>query len=202
VNSLVSQGIAVIAANGNDRDLGIYWDSSLGSIESMLAVGSVTNVHFPAVYNMEDSEGNTYQYQAVWPLILSQVMTVYSHSLECAPAAWENTSAAVTNPNNTVVIVGVTADCSLGTQMSAASEDGIEYLIGYNVAWDPVSYDAGLEVPFGVTTLVVDPRTGASLLRHIKIESTYQLSFTDPTVTSTRLLTEGMLSNYSTFGPT
>jgi hypothetical protein len=86
--------------------------------------------------------------------------------------------------------------------MSAASEYGIEYLIGYNVAQDPVSQDAELEVPFEVTTLVVDPRTGASLLRHIKLGSTYQLSFTNPTVTSTRLLTGGMLSSYLTFGPT
>jgi hypothetical protein len=76
------------------------------SVESIPAVGSATNVHFPAVYNMEDSEGNTYQYQAVWPLILPQAMTVYSHGLECTLAAWKNTAAAVTNPNNTIVIVG------------------------------------------------------------------------------------------------
>ena len=55
VHYFVSQGIAVIAANGNDGDLGIYWESSPVSVESILAAGFATNVHFPAVYNMEDS---------------------------------------------------------------------------------------------------------------------------------------------------
>jgi len=202
VNSLTGQGIAVVAANGNDAYYGLYTQSSPGSVEGVLAVGSVTNVHFPNNYNMKDSLGNSYQYQAVWPLILPQAITVYSHGLECTPAAWENTAAAVTDPSNTIIIVGVTGDCGLATQMSAADAYGLKFLIAYNVAQDPVSQDAELETPFEVITLVVDPRTGASLLRHIKLGTTYQISFTDPTVSSSRLLTGGMLSNYSTFSPT
>jgi subtilisin family serine protease len=111
--------------------------------------------------------------------------------------------STTTDPSNTIVLVGVTADCPLGSQMSAASLFGIQYLIGYNVGQDPVSQDAELEVPFSVTTLVVDPRTGASMLRHIKSAgSTYSLSFTDPTAASVRMVTGGMLSNFSSFGPT
>ena len=69
-------------------------------------MGSATNVQFPSVYNMEDSEGNTYQYQVVWPLILPQALAVYSRGLECTPAVWGNNAATVTNPNNGIVIVG------------------------------------------------------------------------------------------------
>jgi hypothetical protein len=136
-------------------------------------------------------------------LVLPQALTVYYHGTDCTEAAWDTTAAAVTDPSNTIVLVGVTANCTLGSQMSAASLFGIQYLISYNVGQDPVSQDAELEVPFSVTTLVVDPRTGASILRHIKSAgSTYSLSFTDPTAASVRMATGGMLSNFSPFGPT
>jgi Subtilase family len=203
VNSITGQGIAVIAANGNDGDLGIYGQSTPASVESALGVGSVTNLKFPVNYNLKDSTGATFQYQAVWPLILPQALSVYSHGLECTPAAWEHTGAAVKDPANTIVLVGTTPDCSLGTQMSAASAFGIQYLIGYNIGQDPVSQDAELQIPFPVTTLVIDPRSGASMLRHIKSAgSTYSLSFTDPTASSVRMLTGAMVSNFSSFGPT
>jgi len=112
----------------------------------------------------------------------------------------ENAGAAVKNPSNTIVLVGITADCPLGTQMSAASAFGIQYLIGYNIGQDPVSQDAELQIPFHVTTLVTDPQSGASMLGHIKFAgSTYSLSFTDPKATSVRMLTGGMVSNFLVF---
>jgi hypothetical protein len=90
VNSITGQGIAVVAANGSDGSdgaLGIYGQSTPGSVESALAVGSVTNLKFTTVYTMEDSQGAIFQYQAVWPLVLPQALNVYSHGLECTPAA-------------------------------------------------------------------------------------------------------------------
>lgn len=203
VNSITGQGIAIIAANGNDGALGMYGESTPASVGSALAVGSVTNLKFPVNYNLKDSTGATFQYQAVWPLILPQALTVYSHGVECTRGAWQNTFAAVKNPSSTIVLVGTTPDCPLGTQMSAASAFGIQYLLGYNVGQDPVSQDAELQIPFPVTTLVIDPRSGASMLRHIKSAgSTYSLSFTDPSASSVRMLTGGMVSNFSSFGPT
>jgi len=203
VNSITSQGIAVVAANGNDGDLGIYGESTPASVETALGVGSVTNLKFPVNYNMKDSTGASFQYQAVWPLVLPQALTVYYHGSDCTQATWDTTGAAVTDPTNTIVLVGVTADCPLGTQMSAASSYTIQYLLGYNLGQDPVSEDAELEVPFPVTTLVTDPRSGASIVRHIKSAgSAYSLSFTDPTASSVRMVTGGMVSNFSSFGPT
>jgi hypothetical protein len=76
VNSITGQGIAVIAANGNKGDLGIYGQSTPASVKSALGVGSVTNLKFPVNYNLEDSSGATFKYQAVWSLILPQALTV------------------------------------------------------------------------------------------------------------------------------
>lgn len=203
VNALADAGIAVVAAEGNDGDLGTYSQSAPASVPAALAVGSVTNLKFPTVYNTKGSDGSSYDYESVWPLVLPQALTVYSHGVLCTQAAWQNTAAAVNkDPLNTIVIAGCTASCPLGTQMSAAAAFGLPYLIGYNVAQDAVSQDPELQVPFEVTTLVVDPRTGASILRKIKLGSSYQLSFTDPTVSSSRLTTGAMVSNYSSFGPT
>jgi subtilisin family serine protease len=57
VNSITGQGIAVIIANGNDGDLGIYDPSTPASVGSALGVGSVTNLKFPTNYNVKDSTG-------------------------------------------------------------------------------------------------------------------------------------------------
>jgi Subtilase family len=203
INAITAQGIAVIAANGNDGDIGIYGQSTPASVATAVGVGSVTNLKFPVNYNMKDSLGATFQYQAVWPLILPQALTVYSHGVDCTPDAWESTATAVKDLTNTIILVGLSAQCRLGDQMGAAATFGIQYLIGYNIGQDPVSQDAELEIPFPVTTLVIDPRSGASMLRHIKTSgSTYSLSFTDPTAKSVRMETGGMVSNFSSFGPT
>ena len=61
VDAITSQGIAVIAANGNDGALGTYAQSTPGGVESAVGVGSVTNLKFPTVYNMKDSTGAIFQ---------------------------------------------------------------------------------------------------------------------------------------------
>ncbi|PVH78927.1 subtilisin-like protein [Cadophora sp. DSE1049] len=203
VNSITARGIAVVAANGNDGHIGTYGQSTPASVGTALAVGSVTNLKFPSAYTASGSDGNAYEYFSVWPLILPSALTVYSHGVLCTQSAWANTAAAYNkDPANIIVIAGVTRDCPLSSQMSGAAYYGIRYLIAYNVDQDPVSQDAELQIPFEVTTLVVDPRTGASILRKVKPGSTYKMSFTDPTVKSVRLSTGAMTSNFSSFGPT
>ena len=203
VNSITARGIAVVAANGNDGDIGTYGQSTPASVGTALAVGSVTNLKFPSAYVASGSDGNTYEYFSVWPLILPSSLTVYSHGVLCTQSAWANTAAAYNkDPENIIIIAGVTRSCPLSSQMSGAAYYGIRYLIAYNVDQDPVSQDAELQIPFEVTTLVVGPRTGASILRKIKPGSAYNMSFTDPKVKSVRLTTGGMTSNFSSLGPT
>jgi minor extracellular serine protease Vpr len=50
VKALTAQGIAIVAANGNDGNLGIYAESTPGNVAGVLAVGSVTNAEFPSKY--------------------------------------------------------------------------------------------------------------------------------------------------------
>ena len=108
---------------------------------------------------------------------------------------------AITDPANTIVIAGTTSHCPASTQMSAAAAFGLPYLIVYNIAQDPVSMDAETQIPFEVTTLVVGPRDGASILRHYKPGGSLTMSFTDPSASSVRLTTGAMLSNFSSLGP-
>ncbi|KAL2070990.1 hypothetical protein VTL71DRAFT_14016 [Oculimacula yallundae] len=203
VDAITERGIAVVAANGNDGDIGTYGLSTPASAGTALAVGSVTNLKFPSTYTTTGSDGNKYEYSSVWPLILPTALTVYSHGVLCTQSAWANTAGAYNqDPANIIVLAGATRSCSLSSQMSAAAFYGIRYLIVYNVEQDPVSQDTEIQIPFEVTTLVVDPRAGASILRKVKPGSTYKLNFSDPTVKSIRLTTGGMTSNFSSFGPT
>jgi hypothetical protein len=203
VNAITSRGIAVVAANGNDGDIGTYGQSTPASVSTALAVGSVTNLKFPSGYTASGSDGSSYEYSSVWPLKLPSTLSVHSHGVLCTQSAWANTAAAYNkDPANIIVIAGVTRSCSLSAHMSGAAFYGIRYLIAYNIEQDPVSQDSELQIPFEVTTLIVDPRAGASILRKLKLGSIYKMSFMDPTVKSVRLTTGGMTSNFSSFGPT
>lgn len=88
VNAITANGIAVVAANGNDGDIGTYGQSTPASIGTALAVGSVTNLKFPSVYTSSGSDGSIYEYSSVWPLILPSALTVYSHGVLCTQSAW------------------------------------------------------------------------------------------------------------------
>ncbi len=66
-SGLVAEGLAVIAAAGNDGSLGTFNPSAPGTGPEVIAVGSVDNTVFPVVYNAIDSQGFQFNYASVWP---------------------------------------------------------------------------------------------------------------------------------------
>ncbi len=69
LETLKSRGIAVIVAAGNDgTDYGPFFPSSPATDPSVLAVGSVSSISYPTVYNAVDTDGKTVQYSQVTPL--------------------------------------------------------------------------------------------------------------------------------------
>ena len=89
--------------------------------------------------------------------------------------------------------------------MSGASAFGIQYLLAYNLeSLDPSPFaeDIETQIPFpSVATIVVNSTAGVQIVKNLQADSSYKLSFTSPAATSMELLTGGMMSNFSSFGP-
>jgi subtilisin family serine protease len=86
IKSVISQGVGVVVANGNDGHLGIYAESTPSDAPGVIAVGSVTNNVFPVMYTAQDSKGEKFQYASVWPVDAPE-LNVYHHGSECSKAA-------------------------------------------------------------------------------------------------------------------
>lgn len=203
VQSITAQGIAVIAANGNDGALGLYFESTPANVPGALAVGSVTNSMFPAIYNAQDAKGTLFPYASVWPLEFPKGMNVWYHGSSCDEDPWITTANAVQalNASITIVVVGTSPDCFLSDMMSAASVMGVQFLAGYNIATDIDSQDQETTIPFPeVATIVLDPATGAKLVKNVQADPKYILKFPSASITSKKMITGGMMSNYSSFG--
>lgn len=89
--------------------------------------------------------------------------------------------------------------------MSGASAFGVQYLLAYNlesVDPSPFGQDIELQIPFpSVATIVVKSDVGAKLVKNVQADQSYNLSFTSPAASSMELVTGGMMSNFSSFGP-
>ncbi|KAH8596882.1 peptidase S8/S53 domain-containing protein [Bisporella sp. PMI_857] len=205
VKAITDQGTAIIAANGNDGYLGLYFASTPGNAKATISVGSIQNTKFPILYPVEDSKGATFQYASVWPLDYPKGLNVHYHGSACSYAAWSSTGSAVRalNASNTIVLVGTSYLCPLGTQMSAASSFGVSNLLAYSIETDPFELDIETQIPFVVTTLVTDKATGETLAKNVAADPKYLLKFNNQaTVQGPKLVTGGLMSNFSTFGPT
>src|ERR1700710_296499 len=97
--------------------------------------------------------------------------------VDCTYSSWLDTGNAVAGDNNTIVIAGTSAGCVLSTQMSGAYTFDISYLLTYSIDTDPFSQDIETQIPYPVTTIVVNPSTGARLLKSFQADPKYQLKF-------------------------
>ena len=105
-----------------------------------------------------------------------------------------------------IVIAEIHARCPLATQMSGASAFGISTLLAFtseSLDPSPFSRDIETQIPFpSVATLVVPPRTGRKLVENLQKDSSYKLKFGDTaTASGLKMETGGMMSNFSSFGP-
>ena len=100
------------------------------------------------------------------------------------------------------MIIAETGACALGTQMSGASAFGFSYLLAYSTDSSPFGQDVETQVPFpSVATIVVPPSAGARIAKTAQTDKDYTLLFTSQNASSVEMVTGGLMSNFSSFGP-
>ena len=87
--------------------------------------------------------------------------------------------------------------------MSASSSFGVFNLLTYDIEEDIFEQDIETQIPFVVTTLVTDKATGEAIAKNAAADPKYLLKFNNQaTVQGKNFVTGGLMSNFSTFGPT
>jgi hypothetical protein len=118
---------------------------------------------------------------------------------------WIATGKAVAGSPTTIVIAEIGSTCSLSKQMSYSSAVGVKYLLAYNLeSSDPSPFgrDVEIQIPFpSVTTIVTTSIAGERLVNNLQGDASYKLSFTSRDASSIQLVTGGLMSNFSSFGP-
>ncbi|KAL7924620.1 peptidase S8/S53 domain-containing protein [Trichoderma austrokoningii] len=123
--SIVESGVAIIAALGNDGQLGPYAVSDPGLAPEVLAVGSAESEIYPTVYKAENNLGKTLEYISVLPFISNQPMTIFEAGTGldipiteeqtggCDLSVWAAAQNIITDGANTAVLIYNTVYCSL-----------------------------------------------------------------------------------------
>lgn len=212
-SALAAEGIAVIAAAGNDGQDGLFYPSAPGTGKDVISVGCIENTQFPTVYNTVDSAGTAFSYASVWPLTsTSDGLDVYVlNSTGCDESEWIAASEAVTDKNNTIIVFHYEftgSDCDLSVREDYWVEYGFSYIMDYVSAnTDPyakqyVLLEQGDSTTHYTNLLPADGLKVAAAYAKAGGYPNYQLAFTDNTVTSVATSTGGMISYFSSFGPT
>jgi hypothetical protein len=215
-NKLVSEGIAVIAAAGNDGGSAapVFSPSAPGIGADVISVGSIDNAEFPSLYTAIDSEGYQFNYAAVWPYASSDegfnVYILEGTGTGCMENEWVTARQVVTNPQDTVVILHNDAgrDCTTATKMGFWIKYGFSRVMLYNIA-STNPYQLQYNVPpqqdmFSLVTNLLTPdgeRVDASY-RTAGGYPNYRMVFRNNTISSKPISSGGMISVFSSYGPT
>ncbi|KAH7360268.1 subtilisin-like protease [Rhexocercosporidium sp. MPI-PUGE-AT-0058] len=209
-SALEAQGTAVVVANGNN---GAYAGnpSSPAIGKGVIAVGSVQNSHYPTVYGGKDSRGRSFKYSGdPWPVQAPATgLTVFdlvkiaantSSPQGCADAAWWAADDAVLDKDNSIIAVPYGGGCSWGRKIFVAQSLGFKYTLVYATAANDI-FDQEYNSLDPSPPYYVDGRTllgGLSLSK----PNEYKLYFASDIFESHTQLTAGLMSNFSSWGPT
>lgn len=142
-DGLFSQGIAVIAAAGNDGQYGVYNPSAPGTGAGVFSVGSTDNSKFPTTYKMKDSNGRSLRYSSVLPLdsppegLTVQVMNPGSSSILTQGCYTEHYTYALANLTAkgidpaTVILTARNGGCNNVLKGRQAKLNGYNYFMVY-----------------------------------------------------------------------
>ncbi|KAH7363774.1 peptidase S8/S53 domain-containing protein [Rhexocercosporidium sp. MPI-PUGE-AT-0058] len=207
ISGLRSRGVATIVSNGNDGQGGIYYTSSPAVAEGAIAVGSISNTKFPVTYKGKNSRGRDFKYASVWPIEETEPLDVYlvsaTHPLGCS---WERYAALekeISNKSMTFLLIDG-PECFTGTwyyfnyRYIAFLNNNAEafadqyYLDTRNDADN--SQFINLDTADGTVTRSMYEKAGGY--------GKYKWTFGQVEATSSKqVLTGGMMSNFSSFGP-
>lgn len=204
------RGIAIFAAIGNDGDLGIYFASAPGRDTSVFAVGSIMNEKFPVTYQLIDSNGAHLRYSSVVPLNTStkglplQILEHDSCQAEDFAAAAAVLKKHRKNPANYIIANSNGVLCNDYETARLAKFYGYKYFLTYNTL--PHEYAVSdPEVIYDAIQIFVDSEDSKTILAGYKKKPlSYRLSFSDQNyiAESPPSLAGGLMSNFSSYGPT
>lgn len=219
--NILSKGIAMFAANGNDGSSGIESTSAPAISSSIFAVGSVDNEKFPVTYQFVDNNGRHFRYSAHLPQqsppegLIVQVMhygadpdTRSGQTIEDFEEAAANLTAMGIDPATAILAVRYGAYAPTAKSDAAASL-GYKYFLQYtDDLWDPFygqEYNAGDPAEWAIEPISLTVADSTALLNSFgKKPFQYKivLSATDYGAKSVIASTPGTMSNFSSFGPT
>lgn len=210
-SALVAEGIAVIAAAGNDGEEGMFVPSAPGSGTDVISVGCIESTDFPTTYLATDSEGNDMSYASVWPYSGEHdVYVLGGTGTGCSADEWEDASSTITDKNNTVIVFHYNwnaSDCDFSVREDYWAEYGFAYIMTYvDQDSNPYAQQHVLLEQADNTTLYSNllPDDGVALAANYASAGgygSYQLSFTSQDVNSVAMKTGGEVSYFTSFGP-
>ncbi|GKT51985.1 minor extracellular protease vpr [Colletotrichum spaethianum] len=200
-----SQGIATIIAAGNEGDSGLYVSSAPAQDSSAISVGSVSNSHFPTVYNAAGSDGSIIEYGRVVPLSSLTHLNVFiadDDNGECVDQAWADAITSFPKKENVVALVTGSSDCFY----SIMDERSVSFGFKNVWSWFPDTGDMEIDEPgyYGdIDTVKLKKSEADKILAGIAEQGkNFTLSFEDQTVHQIDQPTGSTTSWFSTFGPT
>ncbi|KAH8900461.1 subtilisin-like protein, partial [Thozetella sp. PMI_491] len=213
-SALVSAGIAVIAAAGNDGADGFFYPSAPATGGDVIAVGSIENSQFPTVYAAHDSTGKDFNYASIWPLTSPtggrKVYVLGGNGDGCDESQWSAAKGIVTEPSETIIVLHGNggADCTTAVKEAYWQEYGFAYIMTYYLpSTDPYQNQYILLDQSDNTTQYTNILTddGADIAANYAAAGgypNYQISFTNSNVSSVSMATGGSMSFFSSYGPT
>jgi subtilisin family serine protease len=165
--SIVESGVAIVAALGNDGDLGPYAVSAPGLAPEVLAVGSAESEIYPTIYKAENNLGRALEYISVLPFISDQPITIFEagsgldipitqeQTGGCDPDVWTAAQSAITDGAHTAVLIYNTLYCGLGSYSEQLLALNVTTVIYYtNDPNTPILLDEpGTTDPFNILFL-------------------------------------------------
>ena len=217
VENLVQSGVAVVAAAGNDGQLGPYSTSAPALSPDALSVGAVESVALTTVYTAQNSLRKSLDYVSVLPIIEDTPILVYQLGSGlgtpvnstvadgCYIAAWPPAISAITDPEHTAILILLDGVCPIAAYEQYLLQIGATRLIFYtddpsapiimpepgstgNYTYIFLDYQASQQITMEFSTL----RQGQS----------YTLSFHDREVHDVVNTAGGAIDYFSTIGPT
>lgn len=209
--ALVAEGIAVIAAAGNDGENGLFTPSSPGIGTDVISIGSIENTQFPVVYTALDSEGTNISYASIWALDSpSTGRDVYVlEGSGCDASEWIAAAQAVTDPEETIIVFyNNGSECDFTDKEAFWAKYDFNYIMDYTrTLSSPYDNQYVLLEQTDESTIYSNllSSDGAALVANYAKAGgypNYKLMFTDDSVSSAMMETGGKTSYFSSFGPT
>ncbi|KUI68302.1 Minor extracellular protease vpr [Cytospora mali] len=209
--ALVAEGIAVVAAAGNDGEEGLFVPAAPGTGPDVISVGCIDNTDFPTTYTATDSKGRDVSYASVWPYSGEHdVYVLGGTGSGCNASEWEDASSTVTDKNGTIIVFHYDwdgSDCEFSVREDYWAEYDFSYIMTYvDKSSDPYAQQHVLLEQSDNTTLYSNllPEEGLSLAASYASAGgygKYKLTFNGKTVSSVSMKTGGAVSYFSSFGP-